>query len=74
MKVPGRAWLQFEAEPDGEGTRLVQAALFQPKGFFGWAYWYSVYPAHAFIFDQMIDAIADLARKMAREELAGQRG
>jgi hypothetical protein len=70
MKVPGRAWLQFEAEPEGEGTRLVQAALFQPKGFFGWAYWYSVYPAHAFIFDQMIDAIADLARKMAREELA----
>lgn len=74
MKVPGRAWLQFEAEPEGEGTRLVQAALFQPKGFLGWVYWYSVYPAHAFIFDQMIDAIAELARKMARDELAGQRG
>ena len=68
MKVPGRAWLQFEAEPQRGGTRLVQAALFQPRGFFGWAYWFSVYPAHAFIFDQMIDAIADLARKMAREE------
>lgn len=70
MKVPGRAWLQFEAEPEGEGTRLIQAALFQPRGFLGWAYWYGVYPAHAFIFDQMIDAVADLARQMAREAKA----
>jgi len=75
MKVPGRAWLQFEAEPQGGGTRLVQAALFQPKGFFGWAYWYSVYPAHAFIFDQMIDAVAELARKIDGELAgSGQRG
>ncbi|MEJ2539993.1 MAG: SDR family oxidoreductase [Gemmatimonadota bacterium] len=70
MKVPGRAWLQFEAEPEGTGTRLVQAALFQPRGFLGWAYWYSVYPAHAFIFDQLIDSIAELAREMASEDEA----
>ena len=66
MKVPGRAWLQFEAEPEGDGVRLVQAALFQPRGFLGALYWYSVYPAHAFIFDRMIDAVAELAREIAR--------
>ena len=35
MKVPGRAWLEFEAQPDGEGTRLVQSALFAPRGLAG---------------------------------------
>ena len=73
MKVPGRAWLQFEAEPEGDGVRLVQAALFQPRGFLGALYWYSVYPVHAFIFDRMIDAVAELAREIARGE-AGSPG
>ncbi|HSG49001.1 MAG TPA: DUF2867 domain-containing protein, partial [Longimicrobiales bacterium] len=47
------------------GTRLVQAALFAPRGFWGWVYWYAVYPFHGFIFDRMIDAVAALAREMA---------
>lgn len=61
MKVPGRAWLQFEAEPEDGRTRLVQAALFAPRGFLGWLYWYAVYPFHGLIFDQLIDAVAKLA-------------
>ncbi|NIW86177.1 MAG: DUF2867 domain-containing protein, partial [Gammaproteobacteria bacterium] len=28
MRVPGKAWLQFEAIPDGRSTRLVQTAFF----------------------------------------------
>ncbi len=39
MKVPGRAWLQFEAIPEGSGTRLVQTALFEPIGLGGPLYW-----------------------------------
>ena len=58
MKVPGRAWLQFEAIPDGTGTRLVQTAFFAPTGFFGWLYWYGIYPVHAKIFSDLVDAIA----------------
>jgi uncharacterized protein YbjT (DUF2867 family) len=58
MKVPGQAWLQWEAKEEGGRTRLIQAALFRPKGFFGWIYWYGAYPFHAFIFDALIDAIA----------------
>jgi hypothetical protein len=59
MKVPGRAWLQFEAEPlNSNGiTRLVQTAFFAPKGLFGLLYWYSLYPIHGFIFGGLIRKI-----------------
>jgi len=59
MKVPGRAWLQYEAVPEGPGTRLVQTALFEPEGLAGALYWYLLYPVHARIF-------SDLARALAR--------
>jgi uncharacterized protein YbjT (DUF2867 family)/uncharacterized protein YndB with AHSA1/START domain len=66
MKVPGKAWLQFEAEPAEEGgTRLIQTAYFAPTGFLGWAYWWSLYPAHAFIFDDMVDALVRDAKALA---------
>jgi hypothetical protein len=61
MKVPGQAWLQFETRPEGDQTRLIQAALFQPTGFFGWLYWYGVYPLHALIFNGLVDALAERA-------------
>jgi uncharacterized protein YbjT (DUF2867 family) len=57
MKVPGRAWLQWEAVPEGGGTRLVQTALFAPTGFWGMLYWYSLYPVHKVIFSDLIRAI-----------------
>ncbi len=59
MKVPGRAWLQFEArsQPD-RTTRLVQTAFFEPKGLMGLLYWYSLYPIHAWIFKVMVHEIA----------------
>ena len=59
MKVPGRAWLQFEAVPDGpDGARLVQTAYFAPKGLPGLAYWYGLYPLHALIFSGLARAVA----------------
>jgi hypothetical protein len=58
MKLPGQAWLQWEATEEEGKTRLIQAALFRPRGFFGWLYWYAAYPFHAFIFDDLIDAVA----------------
>jgi len=62
MKLPGKAWLQWEVTRQGDGrSRLVQSALFAPKGFLGWLYWWSVYPAHAFVFDDMIDAVVERA-------------
>jgi uncharacterized protein YbjT (DUF2867 family) len=63
MKVPGRAWLQFQArlQPDGR-TLLSQTAFFAPKGLFGWLYWYVLYPIHGFIFSGMISRVAERAK------------
>ena len=59
MKVPGQAWLWFEATPIAEGeTLLVQTAYFASKGLSGLLYWYGIYPLHGLIFSRMIDAIA----------------
>ncbi len=63
MKVPGRAWLEWQAMPEGDGTRLVQTALFEPTGLWGVLYWRSLYPIHSFIFDDMIRAIAEDAKE-----------
>jgi uncharacterized protein YbjT (DUF2867 family) len=62
MKVPGRAWLEFEVIPQTDGRSVLsQTALFAPKGLFGWFYWYSLYPVHAVIFSRMIRRLADAA-------------
>jgi uncharacterized protein YbjT (DUF2867 family)/uncharacterized protein YndB with AHSA1/START domain len=63
MKMPGKAWLEFMAIPEGSGTRLVQTALFAPTGLGGLLYWYAMYPAHLVIFGDMVKAVARLARR-----------
>lgn len=57
MKIPGRAWLQFEVERDGEGSILRQTALFDPQGLFGLAYWYALFPLHQLVFAGMLRGI-----------------
>mgnify|MGYP000156245695 CR=1 FL=1 len=59
MKVPGRAWLEFQAIQTGDQTKLVQTAYFAPKGLGGLFYWYGLYPFHSLIFSSMIDHIAE---------------
>jgi hypothetical protein len=57
MKLPGRAWLQFEVGPDEGGSVLRQTAIFDPVGLGGLLYWYALYPLHMQIFRRMICAI-----------------
>jgi uncharacterized protein YbjT (DUF2867 family) len=57
MKLPGRAWLQFEVLPDSEGARVEQTAFFEPHGVPGYLYWYSVLPFHRFVFPGLIGAV-----------------
>lgn len=57
MRLPGRAWLEFEVEPAAEGSRVRQTAEFDPVGLAGLAYWYLVYPLHHFVFGGMLRAI-----------------
>jgi len=65
MKVPGRAWLQFETTPVPGGTEIRQTASFDASGLFGLAYWYALYPLHRLVFAGMLRAIADRARRSA---------
>ena len=57
-RMPGRAWLEWTATPDGAGTRLVQTAAFAPHGLHGTLYWYLLYPFHRLIFRDLARAIA----------------
>jgi hypothetical protein len=59
MKLPGRAWLQFEIESHGSDCQLRQTAIFKPRGLFGLVYWYALYPLHALIFRRMLRNLAD---------------
>lgn len=63
MKLPGRAWLEFEVQPDADGTRLRQTATFDPLGLPGLAYWYGVWPLHQPVFAGMLRGIARAAEK-----------
>jgi hypothetical protein len=64
MKVPGRAWLQFEALPREGGTLLTQTAYFAPRGLSGHLYWYVLYPFHAAIFRNLVRRVAERARTL----------
>ena len=59
MRLPGRAWLQFEVKPDGAGSVVRQTAIFDPAGVLGQLYWYLLYPVHQFVFAGMLRGIVD---------------
>lgn len=63
MRVPGRAWLQYEVIEAPGGSRLVQTAFFEPKGLPGLAYWYVLYPVHGLIFRGMVRVLAERASR-----------
>jgi uncharacterized protein YbjT (DUF2867 family) len=68
MKLPGDAWLQYEALPQSDGrTLLVQTAFFAPKGLLGFLYWYGLLPAHRLIFTGLLHSVARLAREHAQQ-------
>lgn len=62
MKLPGKAWLEF----DLQGDTLVQTAHFIPHGLLGRLYWYAVLPFHSLVFP-------DLCRQIANQAAGRQR-
>lgn len=66
MKVPGRAWLEFEVQGDEHGSTIRQTALFDPIGLVGLGYWYSLYPLHEFVFAGMLRGIARAAKQQTK--------
>jgi hypothetical protein len=69
MRVPGRAWLSWRIEESDEPGRvqLHQEALFTPRGLWGRAYWYAMFPFHWVIF-------AGMARSICRRAEASTAG
>ncbi len=63
MKLPGRAWLQFEVRPRGDGAEICQTAMFDPVGLSGLLYWYALYPVHAAVFRGMLRGIVRAAER-----------
>jgi uncharacterized protein YbjT (DUF2867 family) len=67
MKVPGKAWLEFESRPqEGGKTLLTATAYFAPHGLSGFLYWYAMYPFHKFIFAGLTRQLAARARMLSR--------
>jgi uncharacterized protein YbjT (DUF2867 family) len=61
MKIPGKAWLEFRAEPDGNATMIRQVAYFKPHGIGGLLYWYLLWPVHDLMFRGMLRNIGSAA-------------
>jgi len=75
MKVPGKAWLQFQSIPqETGGTLLLETAYFAPRGLAGLLYWYSMYPFHLFIFSGMLAQVIERARKNVDDRASNASG
>jgi uncharacterized protein YbjT (DUF2867 family) len=61
MKLPGRAWLEFEVTNHGSSSTIRQTAIFDPVGWRGLAYWYALFPLHEAVFAVMLRGIARAA-------------
>lgn len=68
MRLPGRAWLQFEVRGDGEQSRIRQTSIFDPVGLGGRLYWLLTAPFHMFIFRGMAKGLAKAALRFAAAE------
>jgi uncharacterized protein YbjT (DUF2867 family) len=70
MKLPGRAWLEFEVQGDERSSTLRQTAVFDPVGWLGRAYWYALVPVHQLVFAGMLRGIRRAALRTPPGEAA----
>ncbi len=68
MKVPGRAWLEFEVTGHGKQSTVRQTAIFDPVGLLGLAYWYVLYPLHQLVFAGMLRNLVRAATRINTTE------
>jgi len=72
MKLPGRAWLEFDVTGDDSSAMIRQTAIFDPVGLVGLAYWYALYPLHLLVFGGMLRQIVDAALREDKRSVGGQ--
>jgi uncharacterized protein YbjT (DUF2867 family) len=71
MKVPGRAWLEFEVNENGDSSEIRQTAIFDPVGLLGMLYWYALYPLHYLVFSGMLRNLARAVEHSSSTSSAG---
>jgi len=64
MKLPGRAWLEYEVNENEGRSTIRQTALFDPIGVWGLLYWYGIWPLHQLIFAGMLQNLGREAEKI----------
>jgi uncharacterized protein YbjT (DUF2867 family) len=74
MRLPGRAWLEFEVSGHDGRSKIRQTAIFDPVGLRGLAYWYTLYPLHQMVFAGMLRGIARAATRLHQNPPQGRRG
>ncbi|MGD8813197.1 MAG: SDR family oxidoreductase [Anaerolineales bacterium] len=68
MRLPGRAWLEFEVSGNGASSTIRQTAIFDPVGLLGRIYWYGLYPIHQLVFAGMLRGIANQALRISESD------
>ncbi len=71
MLLPGEAWLGWDFEPAGPGTKVTQTALFRPRGLLGRLYWLGVAPFHRFVFRGMLAGLLAEADEKGKAPCSG---
>ena len=73
MKLPGRAWIEWQVFKGVGATVLQQRALFHPRGVAGRAYWWMLALPHSIIWRRLIRGLIRAAeqRPVERRPLAG---
>ncbi|MCP4604704.1 MAG: SDR family oxidoreductase [Proteobacteria bacterium] len=69
MKLPGKAWLEFNIQEEEGKRRLSTTAFFYTKSLFGKIYWYILLPFHNFIFNDLIEQIEMRSRRSSDKVL-----
>ena len=49
-----KGWLEFEVQPNFEGSTIRLTAVCDPAGLAGFLYWYGIYPLHVIVFKAML--------------------
>jgi hypothetical protein len=64
MRLPGRAWLQFEVTSKADGSLIRQTALFDPVGLMGLVYWYALWVIHQLVFRGLLRGVVRAAEEL----------
>jgi len=74
MRIPGRGWLEFEVNGNGESSTVRLTATYDSGGPLGCLYWYLMYPFHERLFTGMLRGISAATRSLAEGREAVSQG